>query len=373
MRSYRLGHRLLSVLLEILVLVAATAGVLSLIRTGLAGVFSFSAFTTVVTLVLGCLLEYVLHQLGHLLGGKLTGLSLISFCGLSSDRVMEQGKLRNRETLPELELCPVLMTGPEGKVSALYWLCGGLMNLLTAFLALVLLKLRLFEGSPIESFLLALCLSGVWGAIESLLPWVKSSRPTDVSLWISMKGSDGEKSAGSVLMSYLYQLSIGAEPSLDPELTSELIQRSQEEAAALKENEAPAMLEEHLMYRAYEALIWQGRIREASDLMAILYASRDVVPDGFSSVVTSEAVFCLSLLDQEDAKEAVRQLMSDKLVAEMEKKDSEVSARALYAFASHVDSSHHKQEEYRVSARERLLLVPFTGVRNAWLEILQNG
>ena len=95
-----------------------------------------------VTFILTCLLQILLHEGGHLIGGLLSGYHFVSFRILNWTIIKEEGKVRIKHFSIAGTGGQCLLTPPEKPMKEipviLYNLGGVIMNLLTATLSLIL-------------------------------------------------------------------------------------------------------------------------------------------------------------------------------------------------------------------------------------------
>jgi hypothetical protein len=137
----------------------------------LIGVMLFS----LITFVLCCILQIILHEGGHLIGGLLSGYRFVSFRILNWTIVKEEGKLRIKHFNIAGTGGQCLLTPPEKPIHnipiAIYNLGGVMINLLTATLSLILLITIEELPYPIELFLIFNCIIGFFLGILNGIPF----------------------------------------------------------------------------------------------------------------------------------------------------------------------------------------------------------
>lgn len=125
-------------------------------------------------------LHIILHELGHLILGKISGFDFISYRVGSFHFQKEEGKLvRKKISIPGTG-GQCIMNPPadwERPHYLLYLIGGGLFNLITAFVFL-LITFLLKEGRGWEFFLGA-AITGIFLGISNLMPLTLSGVPTD--------------------------------------------------------------------------------------------------------------------------------------------------------------------------------------------------
>ncbi len=128
-----------------------------------------------VTFILTCLLQILLHEGGHLIGGLLSGYHFVSFRILNWTIIKEEGKMRIKHFSIAGTGGQCLLTPPEKPVKEvpviLYNLGGVIMNLLTATLSLILLITIEKLPYPIELFLIFNCIVGYFLGILNGIPF----------------------------------------------------------------------------------------------------------------------------------------------------------------------------------------------------------
>ena len=137
----------------------------------LIGVMLFS----LITFVLCCILQIILHEGGHLIGGLLSGYRFVSFRILNWTIIKEEGKLRIKHFNIAGTGGQCLLTPPEKPIHdipvVIYNLGGVMMNLLTATLSLILLITTEELPYPIELFLIFNCIIGFFLGILNGIPF----------------------------------------------------------------------------------------------------------------------------------------------------------------------------------------------------------
>ena len=137
----------------------------------LIGVMLFS----LITFVLCCILQIILHEGGHLIGGLLSGYRFVSFRILNWTIIKEEGKLRIKHFNIAGTGGQCLLTPPEKPIHnipvAIYNLGGVMINLLTATLSLILLITTEELPYPIELFLIFNCIIGFFLGILNGIPF----------------------------------------------------------------------------------------------------------------------------------------------------------------------------------------------------------
>ena len=128
-----------------------------------------------VTFILTCLLQILLHEGGHLIGGLLSGYHFVSFRILNWTIIKEEGKMRIKHFSIAGTGGQCLLTPPEKPMKEipviLYNLGGVIMNLLTATLSLILLITIEKLPYPIELFLIFNCIVGYFLGILNGIPF----------------------------------------------------------------------------------------------------------------------------------------------------------------------------------------------------------
>jgi hypothetical protein len=137
----------------------------------LIGVMLFS----LITFVLCCILQIILHEGGHLIGGLLSGYRFVSFRILNWTIVKEEGKLRIKHFNIAGTGGQCLLTPPEKPIHdipvVIYNLGGVMINFLTATLSLILLITIEELPYPIELFLIFNCIIGFFLGILNGIPF----------------------------------------------------------------------------------------------------------------------------------------------------------------------------------------------------------
>lgn len=128
-----------------------------------------------VTFILTCLLQILLHEGGHLIGGLLSGYHFVSFRILNWTIIKEEGKVRIKHFSIAGTGGQCLLTPPEKPMKEipviLYNLGGVIMNLLTATLSLILLITIEELPYPIELFLIFNCIVGYFLGLLNGIPF----------------------------------------------------------------------------------------------------------------------------------------------------------------------------------------------------------
>lgn len=128
-----------------------------------------------VTFILTCLLQILLHEGGHLIGGLLSGYHFVSFRILNWTIIKEEGKVRIKHFSIAGTGGQCLLTPPEKPMKEipviLYNLGGVIMNLLTATLSLILLITIEKLPYPIELFLIFNCIVGYFLGLLNGIPF----------------------------------------------------------------------------------------------------------------------------------------------------------------------------------------------------------
>ena len=128
-----------------------------------------------VTFILTCLLQILLHEGGHLIGGLLSGYHFVSFRILNWTIIKEEGKVHIKHFSIAGTGGQCLLTPPEKPMKEipviLYNLGGVIMNLLTATLSLILLITIEELPYPIELFLIFNCIVGYFLGILNGIPF----------------------------------------------------------------------------------------------------------------------------------------------------------------------------------------------------------
>ena len=137
----------------------------------LIGVMLFS----LITFVLCCILQIILHEGGHLIGGLLSGYRFVSFRILNWTIIKEEGKLRIKHFNIAGTGGQCLLTPPEKPIHdipvVIYNLGGVMINFLTATLSLILLITIEELPYPIELFLIFNCIIGFFLGILNGIPF----------------------------------------------------------------------------------------------------------------------------------------------------------------------------------------------------------
>ena len=137
----------------------------------LIGVMLFS----LIIFVLCCILQIILHEGGHLIGGLLSGYRFVSFRILNWTIVKEEGKLRIKHFNIVGTGGQCLLTPPEKPIHdipvVIYNLGGVMINFLTATLSLILLITTEELPYPIELFLIFNCIIGFFFGILNGIPF----------------------------------------------------------------------------------------------------------------------------------------------------------------------------------------------------------
>lgn len=130
---------------------------------------------SLITFVLCCILQIILHEGGHLIGGLLSGYRFVSFRILNWTIIKEEGKLRIKHFNIAGTGGQCLLTPPEKPIHnipvAIYNLGGVMINLLTATLSLILLITTEELPYPIELFLIFNCIIGFFLGILNGIPF----------------------------------------------------------------------------------------------------------------------------------------------------------------------------------------------------------
>ena len=130
---------------------------------------------SLITFVLCCILQIILHEGGHLIGGLLSGYRFVSFRILNWTIIKEEGKLRIKHFNIAGTGGQCLLTPPEKPIHnipvAIYNLGGVMINFLTATLSLILLITIEDLPYPIELFLIFNCIIGFFLGILNGIPF----------------------------------------------------------------------------------------------------------------------------------------------------------------------------------------------------------
>lgn len=124
------------------------------------------------TLIVSFVLHLVIHEFGHLIFGKLSGYTMVSFRILSFIWVRIDGAIVFKRQHVAMTLGQCLMTPPDRPQThmpfKLYLAGGGLLNLITSFLLVGLAILFDFRSIHILAFAVAGVLSGLINLIPML-------------------------------------------------------------------------------------------------------------------------------------------------------------------------------------------------------------
>lgn len=130
---------------------------------------------SLITFVLCCILQIILHEGGHLIGGLLSGYRFVSFRILNWTIIKEEGKLRIKHFNIAGTGGQCLLTPPEKPIHdipvVIYNLGGVMINFLTATLSLILLITTEELPYPIELFLIFNCIIGFFLGILNGIPF----------------------------------------------------------------------------------------------------------------------------------------------------------------------------------------------------------
>ena len=146
----------------------------------LAFILTISFFTLITSI--GAWFQVFLHELGHLIAGKLSGYKFVSFSVGRFTIIRENGKLvRKRLGFPSLAgqclMSPPDVADEQFKFPfTLYNLGGGLANIT---FSLLLLPIRLATSGIVSSVVLAIILMGILFALLSLIPLKLGGIPND--------------------------------------------------------------------------------------------------------------------------------------------------------------------------------------------------
>lgn len=168
----------------------------------LLAIISFCVLVLVV--IAGYLIHIIIHEVGHLIFGLMTGYSFVSFRIASFTIIKEQGKLKyKRFNIPGtagqcLMMPPALKNGKYPFV--IYNYGGVIMNLIVSLLQITLAIFIPSIAFPIDAVLVITAAGGILAALNNGIPMKLSGVPNDAHNVFSMlRNEEAKKSFYDVL------------------------------------------------------------------------------------------------------------------------------------------------------------------------------
>lgn len=375
MRSYVWFLKHFSVPVEIILLAAATIYGLKLVFLYQPlGQTEYHTTLMLIVLALGLLIQYFLHNLGHMVFGVLFGGKVLAYRLLGTAYVREGKTFHCREEIPETTLCPVI-TAPRGRsdlCSGMNFYGGALMDLFTALLSLILLRLFADSaGTLFNSLFLMLYLTGIWFFIWSGIPLVHTGEPNDALKTVYLHHDSLSRDSWKKTLWQLTQYSRA--DTKEKRLDLKLLSPAQMRLSADQEDRPMSYFRADLLLRCYEIFLWQARKEAASKVLAELYVHREDLPENWQKIICEEAVFLLSFSRQPREHEVSDLLMSRQVKQLIRHDTDSISSRCVYFWSLHQDRDDMKWNEYEQQAAESVSAVAFSYARHAWRGIIVNG
>lgn len=329
---------------------------------------SFHTIVLMVSIVAACYIESLIDLLGHLLGGWIGGLEVLMIRLGNHVYVKENGKFVSRDLCNETNLFPVLMCEKKNRFSYVPYMMGGaVLSILSAVLAFVFLWLSPIRvESILGTFLAAFILAGFWSGSFSLLPCYFGYAPNDGMKLVLFLKNEKAGEAFRSNMKLLKELSEAAdtdglslENCMEPDLDADDDRKSMN------------VFRSSYLLRAYEYLMWKGKLKEASEILAVLYYHLDDFTDEMQVLVIQEVVFCLCVMGNNEETELADRLINPGRKKILERSMTPEAIRALLLWSLHHVEMKKEMSRYYKSLKERIESVPYPAARFGWMEIIK--
>ncbi len=329
---------------------------------------SFLTLIMILSLVIGCFIHHWIDRIGHTLGGYLSGLHMLMRRTGKKDRVLERGQMKKRQLSLETDIFPVIMGPRSGKKGRFgLYMCGGpLLNLVVVFAAYWILYLAIVPiNSYIGTFLMALCLSGLWTFAFSMFPAYIGYSPNDgLNMWTFYHN----KMARESFFQDLKILEVLSDPTfMDDEHSVHVPNLDEDDDINVMTTFRTAYL-----LRSYELQMWTGHKDIASEILSVLYYHLDDFSDEWQIHIMEEAVFCLCLGGTAEENDLADRLITPGRRKVYERSMTPVAYKALLLWSLHHVEMKKDTVRYYQSFDKKSQEIPFETARRSWIKLIRS-
>lgn len=320
-----------------------------------------------ISFYLGFLVNIVLHESGHLIGGLLSGYQFVSFSVANFMLVNVEGKLKRKKfSIPGIA-GQCLMSPPQPFNQSypflLYNLGGSLMNFIICgiFIMLFITYRNVFPYSG-QVFLPTACVAALFGAIN-IIPLKIGGVANDGHNIISVRKSEQSRRALWILLTISAQMAQSRRLKDLPDEWFELPEKY-DFSDTLSANVALYTLTRHIEHRDFEKAkeLAENILNEGQQLIELL-----------KNEARCELLF-LKIIRRPDEKqeESIERLFTPELEKYIEACKTQLSKhRLMYAYEKLISGNDEKAKTYLESFRKSFRTHPYEGDRELEQELVE--